>query len=399
MKVLLINSVYENGSTGRICRGIESAVHYSGEGICETLFFWGEGDAVKCSNIVYQKYQSLKSRVTGKYGFTSSLNTLVAINKIKKFGPDIIHLHNIHDHTLNVSLLFKFLQKQKIKTVWTLHDCWAFTGYCCHFGTYNCSKWMDSCDACPAAKDFSWFRDCSNYLFLKKQSLQRELDIIYVTPSVWLKSIAESSYLKEKEIRVINNGIDLNVFKPTESSFREVYDIQNKYVLLGVAFDWSMNKGLETFIQLSSMLDNRFIIVLVGLTEHDIRNLPSNIIGIKRTKDQTELAQLYTMANVFINPTREDTFPTVNIEALACGTPVITFNIGGSPEIIDETCGCVLNTIDESLLKESIEHVCIEKPFSRDACVRRALKYRIQDRFLDYVRLYKEILEDQLNES
>jgi glycosyltransferase involved in cell wall biosynthesis len=213
-------------------------------------------------------------------------------------------------------------------------------------------------------------------------------NLTIVTPSNWLASIVKQSFLSDKRVEVINNGIDLTVFKPTSSNFIEKYCLQNKKIVLGVAFDWGARKGLDVFIELSKLLDNTYQIVLVGTNSQVDKQLPSNIISIHQTNNQTELAEIYSVADVFVNPTREDTFPTVNIESLACGTPIVTFNTGGSPEIIDETCGVVVNKNDVVGMKNAIINVCENNLFSVESCVNRAKNYDMYDKFNEYVTLY-----------
>lgn len=213
-----------------------------------------------------------------------------------------------------------------------------------------------------------------------------------VTPSQWLAGLVKQSFLKDYPVKVINNGIDLSVFKPMESDFREKYGIRKSdFVLLGVAFGWSTRKGLDVFIELTEKLPENYRIILVGTDDKADKQLPKSIISIHRTQNQTELAEIYTASDVFVNPTREDNFPTVNMEAIACGTPVITFNTGGSSECIDETCGSVVPCDDIDELEKEIKRVCLERPYIFDMCIKRAKFFEKNTKFKEYIDLYTKI--------
>ena len=224
----------------------------------------------------------------------------------------------------------------------------------------------------------------------KKRLFTSVNDMTIITPSKWLKGLVEQSFLNKYPIKVINNGIDLSVFKPTESDFRKKYNLENKKIVLGVSFGWGNKKGLDVFIELAKTLPSDYQVVLVGTSVKTDAILPKNIISIHKTNNQRELAEIYSVSNVFVNPTREDTFPTVNIEALACGTPVITFKTGGSPEIIDETCGVVVEKNDFNSIYDVIVKVCENKPFSKEDCLSRAKNYDMFDKFKEYVELYEK---------
>ena len=394
MKVTQINAVLEKGSTGKICASISGKL--SSKGI-ENYILYSSGkstlqNSFLCASRMELKIQALKSRVLGNYGFNSVSQTKRMIKRLQQINPDIVHLHNIHGHDCHVEMLFDYLRDNNIKVFWTFHDCWAFTAYCPHYSMLKCDQWMDKCEKCPQRKRYSFFWDRSAYLFEKKQKSLSNIDLTIVTPSQWLANQVEQSFLRDYPIKVINNGINLNVFKPTESDFRAQHKIsQNKKIVLGVAFDWGVRKGLDVFIELSKRLpNNEYKIVLVGTNEEIDTQLPSNIISIHKTHNQSELAKIYTAADVFVNPTREDTFPTVNIESLACGTPVVTFDAGGSPEILNDLCGRVVKLDDIDAMEMEIKHICSEYPFSRENCIERANEFDMNDRFEEYVELYKD---------
>lgn len=395
MKVVQINSTYGMGSTGKICKDISEMLSKN-DIENYALYTVGKSDApnaIKCSNASYTKVQALKSRICGNYGFNSTFATKKMICEIGKIKPDIVHLHNIHSHDCNLEMLFEYFKKKEQKIVWTFHDCWAFTAYCPHFTMVHCKKWETGCQNCPAYYEYSFVFDRSEQLFQKKKTLFVGLDMTIITPSQWLANLVRQSFLKDYPVEVINNGIDLSIFKPSVSSFREKHGISaEQKVLLGVAFGWGERKGLDVFVELASRLDpDQYRIVLTGTDDLIEKQLPDNVISIHRTQNQQELAEIYSMADLFINPTREENFPTVNIESLACGTPVITFNTGGSPEIIDENCGSVVDVDNIDALVNEIVYVCETRPYSTENCISRAKKFNKNELFQEYINKYFEV--------
>lgn len=329
----------------------------------------------------------------GRNGMYSRKGTGELIKKLKEFKPDIVHLHNLHGFCINLPMLFNYLKKNNVKVIWTLHDCWSFTGHCPHFVMANCDKWKTGCHHCPQPRIYPpMYIDTSKKMYeLKKKWFCGIENMTIVTPSQWLGDLVKQSYLKDYPVKVINNGINLSVFKPTESDFRAKYGLQDKKILLGVASSWGKGKGIDVFVELVKRLDNSYRIVLVGLDRALMPELPENIITIKRTENQTQLAEIYTTADLFVNPTREDTYPTVNMEALACGTPVLTFRTGGSPEIIDESCGSVVDVNDVDSMEREIIRICEDKPYTAAACIERSKSFNMYDRFEEYVKLYEEV--------
>lgn len=397
MKTVAVNSG-NFGSTGKVMSGINEIaqskgyVTYQAYPGHENNHKPDVNDIQICSDFFNRVNQKL-SYYTGMNGCFAFFSTLAFLKKVDKIKPDIIHLHNLHNSYINLPMLFKYIKRHNVKVIWTLHDCWAFTGQCPYFIMAKCDKWKTGCCSCPSYKDYPYsLVDRTKTMYkLKKKWFTGVKDMTIVTPSGWLADLVKQSYLNDYAVKVINNGIDLSVFKPTESDFREKHGLQNKYIVLGVASPWGERKGLDVFLKLSERFDNRYKIVLVGLSKEQKENLPPNIIGFERTANQTELAQVYTAADVFANPTREDNFPTVNIESLACGTPVVTFNTGGSPEIIDENCGSVAACDDIDAFEKEIRFVCENKPYSRESCLKRAKKFDMNNKFKEYVRLYETI--------
>ena len=396
MKIVQINATCGVGSTGKICVGISHSLNKQNieNYILYSSISNGYNLGISCSDDYYIKKQAIKSKIFGNYGFNSSKATKKMIEELNRINPDIVHLHNIHGHDCNLELLFSYLKEKKIKIFWTFHDCWAFTGYCPHFTMVKCNKWKSCCFDCVQRREFSFLFDKSKKLYNEKKRLFQGLDLTVITPSQWLADLVGESFLKDYPIKVINNGIDLSVFKPLKSSFREKYNISSsKKIILGVSFGWGVKKGLDIFIELSKRLDReKYQVVLVGTDSKVDNTLPKEILSIHRTQNQTELAEIYSAADVFINPTREENYPTVNMESIACGTPVITFKTGGSPEMLDETCGSVVECNDIDALEREVVRVCTEKPYSEAECVKKALEFDQNERFDEYIKLYERVI-------
>lgn len=330
-------------------------------------------------------------RLFGRESFLQKLATGALIRRLKAFHPDVIHLHNLHGWYLDVGKLFRYIKKQHVKVVWTLHDCWSLTGGCPHFELIKCDKWKNSCLKCPQYREYpgTWFDHTAFLHKAKKKWFGGVENLEVVTPSRWLAELVRQSYLGQYPIHVIHNGIDLDVFRPRESDFRARYNCEGKYLILGVCFGWDFKKGLDVFLELERRLPDRYRIVLVGTNAEMDETLPTSILSIHRTQDQVELAQIYTAADLFVNPTREDTFPTVNMEALACGTPVLTFATGGSPEIPDESCGAVVPRGDVDAMEKEILRITQGHCFDAQACCARARLFCASDKFAEYIDLYK----------
>lgn len=393
MKIVQINTTCGIGSTGKICTGISLLLTESGTPNHILYSSRGNDDplGIRCSDNTYIKIQALKSRIYGNYGFNSHKATRKMISELERIRPDIVHLHNIHGHDCDLEMLFQYFKERNTKLVWTFHDCWAFTGYCPHFIMKKCDQWRTQCSSCIQRREYSWFVDRSSYLFNKKKKLFQGLDLTIVTPSRWLADLVKQSFLKNCPVQVINNGIDLKVFRPAGSDFRKTYCLENRKIVLGVSFDWDKRKGLDVFIELAKRLPAEYQTVLVGTNEKTDKILPENILSIHRTQNQQELAEIYSAADVFVNPTREENYPTVNMESIACGTPVLTFRTGGSPEILDETCGSVVDCDDIDALEKEIIRICTDKPYSTEACLKKAKEFDKNERFKEYINLYERI--------
>lgn len=342
MKILMINSHCGAGSTGKICA--ELAEKFEAEGH-EVKIAYGryafvpekyKKYAVRIGSDLEVKVNALLTRITDKEGLYSKSSTKKFLKWAEEFNPDILWLHNLHSYFLNYEMLFEWIKTRPgMQVKWTLHDCWVFTGHCAYFDMAKCYKWKEECKNCPQKTAYPAsfvFSNCNDNFKRKKQAFTDVKNMTLITPSNWLANLVKESFLKEYPVEVVYNTIDTNIFKPTPSNFRERYGLENKKIILGVASVWEPRKGLKDFIELSKMLDDNYKIVLVGLNDKQLKEIPNNIIGVKRTNGQKELAEIYTAADVFLNTTYEDNYPTVNLEARACGTPIITYNTGGSPE-------------------------------------------------------------------
>lgn len=394
--VVMINSV-PYGSTAQIMLGIEKQCEINGIApITSTGYSYHPIKEIPENNIKIgscaDKFIHMElSRITGYNGCFSYMSTKRFLKKIDSLRPDIIHLHNVHGWYINIPSLFNYIKNHNIRVIWTLHDCWAFTGQCPHFSMAGCFRWKDGCGKCPQINTYpEAYVDRSGIMWKKKKEWFNGVkDLTIVTPSYWLANLVKESFLKCYPVKVIHNGIDLSVFKPMASSFRERYKIGNKVLLLGVSFGWSRKKGLDVFVDLSKRLNShKYQIVLVGTDEKVDKLLPPNIISIHRTQNQRELAEIYTAADLFVNPTREEVLGLVNIEALACGTPVVTFRSGGSPECIDEGCGSIIEPNDIDKLEREIERITEIRPFTVEACIARAKEFEQTKKYREYLELY-----------
>lgn len=395
MKVLQINSVCGIGSTGRIATDIHSMLIEQGH---ESYIAYGRDlprncdNAIRIGNKIDNYAHVLLTRLFDKHGFGSIKATEEFIKKVEEIDPDVIHLHNIHGYYINIEVLFDYLKEADKPVIWTLHDCWAFTGHCAYFDYVGCEKWKTGCYDCPEKKSYPSSRllDKSKQNYLKKKEIFTGVkNMTIVTPSNWLAELVRESFLGEYPVKVINNGIDLKIFKPTKSNFREKYNIEDKFIILGVANVWDRRKGFDYFIELSKLIKRDEIIVMVGLTEKQKRSLPDNIIGITRTNDVNELVEIYTAADYFLNPSLEETMGLETVEALACGTPVIVSNSTAVPEVVNEKCGKIV--LDNSTKGFYSAIVNNDRDFSSIECIKQAQKYDKQKMYKKYLNLYNEV--------
>lgn len=407
MKVLQVNTVCGTGSVGRICMDLYELCEEHG---IEAYMAYGRGPvrtdikAYKTGNYIDMLGHVFGNFVRGRSGFCSGTTTKAFLKYLDECNPDVIHLHNIHGFYLQVELLFEYIKKNNKKVIWTFHDCWPFTGHCAYFDFVACEKWKTGCNNCvihASAYPYALFCDSTERVYpRKKKAFCGVKDLTIVTPSQWLSSLVKESFLKEYPVKVIYNGIDLNKFKQTPD--KKMFEDNIPYIL-GVANVWEHRKGLTSFEKLADELlkEKRetgrlpYRIVLIGLSRKQIKKLQKKydkdiLVCKERTRNTEELAAWYSNAAVYVNATLEDNFPTTNLEALACATPVITYRTGGSGEAIDESCGVVITKGDYTKLKETIRDVVTNRPFEPSACRKRAEKYDKKTRFMEYLDLYRE---------
>lgn len=358
MKVVQINTT-PNGSTGSIMMNIHKYLKKNGH---ESYVVWGRGRKVNNENEIYMNdligvyFHAIHSRITGKVGFASKKATKKLLKKLDVIKPDIIHLHNIHGYYINIELLFNYIKEKNIRLVWTLHDCWAFTGHCTHFDYIECDKWRNHCNNCPIKKEYpKSFTDNSNWCFNKKKEIFNSIDdVTIITPSKWLEDKVKESFLNKYNIQVINNGVDTTIFRKIDKaklSFRAKYNLDNKKIILGVAAPFTNKKGFNDFIELSKILDENYIIILVGLSEKQIKKIPNNIIGLKRTSNVDELVEIYNSVDVFLNLSVEETYGLTCVEAMSCGTPCIAYNKTALSEIVVKNHGFLVEKNEKSFIQ------------------------------------------------
>lgn len=398
-KILLINAVCGIGSTGRIVadlwktlkdNGYEAKVAFGvGKG-----FFVDEQDQFKFNNKLGYYWHNALSRITDRAGFYSSIPTLILLHFIDRYKPDLIHLHNLHGYYINIRLLFNYIKRHNIPIVWTLHDCWAFTGHCTHFDYIGCYRWKINCFSCPQRIEYpqSLVLDRSSRNFVQKKKLLTSLDkMSIVTPSVWLANCVKQSFLSKYDVTSIPNGIDVTIFHPVKSDIRQRLSIpNNKKIILTVANVWNEKKGFSDVIRLSRILPvNEYQVVMVGVTKPQLSLLPHSIIGIERTENINELVELYSAADIFFNPSKEETMGMVTIEALACGTPAIVYDRTAVPEAVDMNTGIIINSDNLFEIQRIIER------FKFDA---KACQQRVEESFSEdnmsarYIATYQRMI-------
>ena len=406
-RLLQINPVVRiNTSTGRIMQeigqlamnnGWESYIAYSygRDGIkpCDSKL-------VPVGNKADVAWHGLVTRLTDRHGLASEGATRAFIREIERIQPDIIHIHNIHGYFLNYRVLFDYLAKCNTPVVWTVHDCWLYTGHCYYYSYIGCNKWKTECVQCPQRKMFpsSWWADRSKQNFRDKKaaftSLPKERFTI-VPVSDWIKGEMQHSFLKDYDFWVIHNGIDTNVFTIYDpAEVKKKYQLEGKRIILGVASIWCEEKGWNDFMRLAEQLDENERLVLVGVDEKHQAMLPKNVTGIRRTENIRQLAELYSAAEAFVNPTWQDNYPTVNLEAIACGTPVVTYRTGGSIEAVTEQTGLVVEQGDVDGLLQAIRTIEERgKAYYQQPCRTHALKnFKKEDRYAEYLKLYDELI-------
>jgi glycosyltransferase involved in cell wall biosynthesis len=410
-KLLQINVVVNTDSTGRIVEEIGQVAISNG---WESYIAFGRNPRPSNSNKIRIgtdfsiKLHGLQTRLLDNHAldYSSKNATNKLIKQIELVNPDIIQFHNLHGYYINVEILFKYLAKKQIPVVWSLHDCWAFTGHCCHFDLVNCNKWKTICNHCPQYNLYpaSWFLDNSTRNFLKKKQLFNSLsNLTLVSASAWLGEKIKESFLSDLDLKIIPNGVDLNTFYPRKNyeKIRMKYNLNNKFIILGVASIWSKAKGFNDFISLSKLLPSDCLIVLIGVNSNQISLLPTNIIGIKRTDSVEELAELYSTANVVVSLSYLEAFGLTPVEGFACGTPSIVYNKTAIPELVTPETGCIVEPGDLNRIIEAIDIVKSKnKEHYINICRSRAeMMYDKTKKYFDYIKLYNSLLSSKTNNS
>lgn len=352
MRVLLINEVFGTTSTGKICAQIAEKLEAEGHEVKVAYGRWADVPekyqrfAHYIGSDIEVKLHGIQTRLFDTHGFGSKHATKVFLKWAEQYKPDLLWLHNIHGYYINVEMLFTWIkQHPEMQVKWTLHDCWAFTGHCTYFTVAKCNQWKEECRHCSQLRRYPaciGLGSVNNNFQRKRKAFTRVKNLTIITPSNWLADLVKQSFLREYPVQVHYNTIDTNIFKPTPSDFREKYGLQGKFIVLGVANVWEERKGLMDFYKLAEMLDETYAIVLVGLTEKQIKHMPQNIVGLKRTNSAQELAAIYTAADMFVNPSVEETFGMTTVEALACGTKVIVYKNTACEEIASQRGGIVI---------------------------------------------------------
>ena len=363
MRVLFVNLVYGTGSTGKIIADIMNLLKKGGNDV-KALYGTGacsdNADAVRVSGKFGYYFHNAVSRLTDHAGLYSWAATRRMIREIRAFQPDLIHLHTLHGFYVNYEMLFRFLKKAEIPVVWTLHDCWTFTGHCTHFSEAHCTQWKTLCRDCKLLYRYPqcyWKGDVTRNYLRKKRAFTDVNNLTVTTPSQWLADQVAESFLRDYPRIVIPNGIDRTVFRPQASSLRETYHLENKKIVLGAANAWNARKGLPDLLTLAERLGPDYQVVLIGLTEKQLPEIPPNVLGLLRTADQMELAQWYSAADVFVNPTYEETFGLTTVEAQACGTPVVVYETDGCPETVAPGNGQVPPQGNLSALERAVRDI------------------------------------------
>lgn len=398
MKILCINSVYKERSTGKLVESLGKVIVSSGY---EFEVCYGRGIEItdanshkvgtRLSNMVDVAF----TRIFDMHAMTCVKATEQLIGIIRQEDPDIIQLHNLHGYYLNIRILFDFLKQYNRPVVWTLYDCWSFTGHCSHFDFLGCEQWKTQCKECLLKREYpaSYFFSRAEKNFIEKKALFNGLqNMTIVTPSKWLARNVRDSFLGEYPIQVINDGISFETFKPVQSNIRQKLNLDDKFVVLAVTNIWTESKGFSYINTLGDMLGDDYCLIVVGDVSKVNGYKSEKIIWVEQTRSPNELAELYSTADVFVNTTLEDTFPTVNMEAQACGTSTISFDSGGSPENIDKRTGIVVERGNLDSLLSAIEEIHDNPRDCKETIEFVRNNYDRETKYLEYIKLYKDIL-------
>lgn len=400
MKILQINTVSTVGSTGRIVAEICTAAQEKGYNTL-TAYSYGEENSVlsgyKISTQASRRMSVLKCRLFGENVHLAKNDTKKLVKKIKEYAPDIVHLHNLHGYYLDFEILFDCLREIDVPVVWTLHDNYAFTGHCTYPERMDCKKYETLCHSCPAKKRYpkSLFFDTAKKSYLEKKRIFTSVPKLHVvTPSHWLGGCAKNSFLGKFPVTVINNGVNTQIFRPTESDVFDEIRKNHSFITISAAATWGKAKGYDILLEIAKKMPPYVHMVVVGVTKELKDSMPPNMTGVLKTNDAYELARLYSAADVFVNPTRNDTFSMVNVEAFSCGIPVITSDAGGTKETISPESGTVVKSEDCDAFCRAILSYAENAP-SKEAVLKHAERFSSKVMTENYLNLYKEILNSE----
>ena len=400
MKVLQINAVYGFKSTGVIVKDIGNTLAHNGD--VAYFAYQTTNESVENGYLVGNKpdwkLHAVHSRVFGKQAYASKCATRRLLKWVDEIKPDVVHFHNLHSNYINLNLLCDHLAKKNIPTVITMHDCWYFTGKCSHYAAVKCGKWQEECGSCPLSKTEQpslFFDSTSKVLKDRTEHLRKLPGLTLVGCSQWIANEAKKSKLGTADICVVYNGVDTEIFKPHESDIRNELGLEGKFVILGMADKWFAPQNREIVEKIIAAQDENSKIVIVGCRKEQMAYFSKfeNVVPMGYVSDRHRLADVYASSDVFVNLTRADTLPTVNMESICCGTPVITFDCCGSPELVDEECGFVVREGDYIGLLEAIENIK-SKPLCFDL-YKQHQKFDKNQCYKKYLDIYKRVSENK----
>jgi putative colanic acid biosynthesis glycosyltransferase len=399
MKLLQVNSSPDIGSTGRIVNDLGNFVTKCGG---ESFIAYGRygkkrgANTIKIGSKISQLHHLIQTRLFDTHGLHSRRATENLLDEIREINPDIIHLHNLHGYYLNIETLFIFLKKYGRPVIWTLHDCWPFTGHCCYYERVKCDKWKTICGSCELSflyPETKVFDNSEKNFLIKRNAFLGVPNLTIVTVSEWLATQVQQSFLKDYPLQTIYNGIDADIFKPkNQIESKEILGLSDFKIILGVANEWSDGKGLNMFFEISKHLDSNSRVVLIGLNKKQMKTLPKGIIGFNRTKDLNELVNFYNAADVFVSPSVAETFGLVVAEALSCGTPCVVNHSSALPELVDESVGYVVSNDYREYITAIKLILSVPKLNFLIATTARAEQFELSNHLKSYYNLYKKIL-------
>lgn len=399
MKVLFINTVFERSSTGRIIHDICVRLRQQGH---DSMVIYGrypvqsEFPSMCFNSKIENILHGVNTRLFDRHGFGPKATTKKIIETIKHYQPDIIHLHNIHGYYVNIKLLFQFLKQMDLPVVWTVHDCWPYTGHCVYYDYIGCDKWKTECCQCPKKREYpaSYGIDNSKRNYNQKRELFNSIpNLTLVAVSDWLKEQLGMSFLKHHRIQRIYNGIDQTVFRPIKTDIKKRMGLEGKKVFLAVSDGWSERKGKNLLYQFTDYLNPDEVLIMVGLSEKDLKSCPKQLLGMGRTENLQQLVELYSAADIVLNPSYEETFGMITAEALSCGTPVIVSNATASPELVNSTCGRIIEKGNISDLRMTVD-LLLENTPTKEQCLNRAKMFNSEIVYQEYINLYHSLMEE-----